>query len=99
MDRPKIDETRHQERQFTPLRYFFNSEKPKSKVFLTLSGQTGPAVQAEVLMAVNDESQSGFAPAGTAQMARARGDSRAFSELPKYLRAERIKGLFCPPPP
>ena len=43
-------------------------------------------------MAVNDESQSSFTPAGTGQMARARGDSRLyFRKLPKYLRAERIE--------
>ena len=45
-------------------------------------------------MAVNDESQSSFTPAGTGQMARARGDSSLyFRKLPKYRRAERIKGL------
>ncbi len=43
-------------------------------------------------MAVNDESQSSFTPAGTSQTARARGDSALhFRKLPKYLRAERIK--------
>ena len=41
-------------------------------------------------MAANDESQSSFTPAGTGQMARARGDSDCIFGVAKYSRAERI---------
>jgi hypothetical protein len=45
-------------------------------------------------MAIDEDDQCSFTPAGTSQTARARGDSPVWLSLSqKYSRAERIKGL------